>query len=305
MRFSIVALLMVALSAADGAETPSIRLWQVDGLKHIVIDPDTGVVFAAGKECGCVIEVDRMLEGPVDIPYVAAKLDDSISHGRIVKGTNNIRSVWLTQPTLRYDHGVLDDEIEAGGLRSELAGGRSMEYQLGSRYFFEDLVPRLAHIDSDGLDEIVLARSSLTEGAAVSVFRVDERRIESFVVSPSIGLTYRWFNPIGATNFDADGEMDIAVVETPHLGKTLVIYGCEAPRLKTDGRARRFSSQVIGSTLSRMPAVIDLNGDGVKDIVLPDASRRRLMAVISDIDSNHIPDIIYGREDGIVEAILR
>ena len=26
---------------------------------------------------------------------------------------------------------------------------------------------------------------------------------------------------------------------------------------------------------------------------------------ISDIDGNHVPDIIYGREDDIVEAILR
>ena len=31
-------------------------------------------------------------------------------------------------------------------------------------------------------------------------------------MSPSIGLAYRWLNPIGAGDFDADGEMDIAVV---------------------------------------------------------------------------------------------
>ena len=59
MRFSIVALLTVAFSAADAAETYSIRPGQVDGVKHILIDPNTGVVFAAGKEDGIVEAILR------------------------------------------------------------------------------------------------------------------------------------------------------------------------------------------------------------------------------------------------------
>ena len=48
MRFSIVALLMVALSAVDGAETPSIRLWQVDGnhIPDIIYGREDGIVEA-------------------------------------------------------------------------------------------------------------------------------------------------------------------------------------------------------------------------------------------------------------------
>ena len=121
----------VALSAADDAEPPSIRLGQVDGLKHIVIDPNMGVGFASGKVGGYAIEGDRMLEGRVDIPCVAADPDDGIPHGRIVEGTNHIRRVWLTQPTQRYDHGVLGDKIKASGFSVDLANGRSMEYRFG------------------------------------------------------------------------------------------------------------------------------------------------------------------------------
>ena len=59
MRFSIVALLTVAFSAADAAELFSIRLGQVGGDKHILIDPNTGVVFAVGKEDGIVEAILR------------------------------------------------------------------------------------------------------------------------------------------------------------------------------------------------------------------------------------------------------
>ena len=59
MRFSIVVLLMVAFSAADAAESYSIRPGQVDGVKHILIDPNTGVAFAVGKEDGIVEAILR------------------------------------------------------------------------------------------------------------------------------------------------------------------------------------------------------------------------------------------------------
>ena len=59
MRFLIVALLTVVFSDADAAESYSIRLGQVDGAKHILIDPNTGVVFAAGKEDGIVEAILR------------------------------------------------------------------------------------------------------------------------------------------------------------------------------------------------------------------------------------------------------
>ena len=58
--------------------------------------------------------------------------------------------------------------------------------------------------------------------------------------------------------------MDIAVLETSHLGKTMVTYGREASRQKTNGRLRGFSSHVHGSTVLRMSAVIGLDGDGVQ-----------------------------------------
>ena len=54
MRFSIIEVLTATFSAADAAASYGIRLGQVDGVKQILIGPNTGVVFAAGKEDGIV-----------------------------------------------------------------------------------------------------------------------------------------------------------------------------------------------------------------------------------------------------------
>jgi len=322
--------LILALFSVDclAAEPRVVRLGQVDGVSHLAIDPNTGVVFAKGTAGGFAIVAGKPLQGPVDIPFADEAPSDAIPHARVAKGQNQVRRAWLVQPTRRYDHGVLGDGIEADALKVQLSDGREMVYELGDQYVFEDLTPRLADMDGDGLDEIILARSSLSEGASVSVYRIGERQIEQFAVSPSIGLAYRWLNPVGAGDFDADGEMDIAVVETPHLGKTLVIYGREVSRLQSIGRAGGFSTHNIGSTVLKMAVVADLNGDGVPEIVLPDGGKNRLIAVTfrgrkfvtlwkgpkgapivtevlrADIDANGSLDILYGRKDGTVEAIL-
>ena len=323
----LIFVLFSAESLAAGLRV--VTLGQVDGVSHLVIDPNTGVVFGHGTAGGFAIVPGKPLQKPVDIPFVEEAPSDAIPHAGVAIGKNQVRRAWLVQPTGRYDHGVLGDLIEGGALKVQLRDGREMVYELGDQYVFEDLTPRLADMDGDGLDEIILARSSLSEGAAVSVYRIGERQIEQFAVSPSIGFAYRWLNPIGAGDFDADGEMDIAVVETPHRGKTLVIYGREVSRLKSIGHAGGYSTHSMGSTVLEMAVVADLNGDGVLDIVLPNGSKDRLVAVTFrgrkfttlwegprgapivtevlrvDIDAKGSMDILYGRKDGTVEAILQ
>ena len=322
--------LFVLLLAGTGhaAEWRAERLGTLEGLRHLVLEEATGRLLATGKGGVFAVVPGKPLQGPVD-PAPVRPAPDIIPHGMVVKGKNHIAEAWLAQATRRYDHGVLGDAIEAAALKVRLTDGRTMTYELGDQYVFEDLFPRLADMDGDGLDEVILARSSLTEGAAVSIYRVGERRLEQFAVSPSIGLAYRWLNPIGAADFDADGEMEVAVVETPHLGKSLVIYGRNAAKLISLGRQKGYSSHFIGSTVLQMSAIVDVNEDGVLDMVVPDADRRSLKAVtfrgrefvtiarsaagaaivtevvLTDVDGKGALDIVFGRKDGAIEAILR
>ena len=145
----------------------------------------------------------------------------------------------------------------------------------------------------------------------------------------SIGLAYRWLNPVGVADFDADGEMDVAVVEMPHLGRSLVIYSRTASRLIERGRLSGFSNHHMGSTIIDLSVAFDVNHDGVVDMILPDEERRFLQAmtfkggefkriaegpvgaaittsvVAGDFNGNGAIDFVYGRADGTIEAVFR
>ena len=338
-RLPLPALLLAAILALAAAESRAeidqsgpgwtpVVLATVDGLSDIVADRATGLVYVrAGDTWQIVVGGNRLV--PAAEPPAQPPADGLMPQARVVAGTNTIAAAWLADPTWRYAHGVLGDAVEAGTVRVRLSDGRAMHYTLADGFVFEDLTPRLADLDNDGIDEIVLVRSSLTEGAALSAYPVGERRLEQFANSPAVGVPHRWLNPVGIADFDADGEADIAVVETPHLGRQLVIYRRDAARLIEMGRLAGFSNHAAGSTVLGLSAVLDVDGDGVVDMIVPDAARGRLAAVtfrgrrfailglgpegapivtsvvLADLDGNGRPDILYGRADGTLAALLR
>jgi hypothetical protein len=71
----------------------------------------------------------------------------------------------LIDPTERYPHGVLGDELEANALVVEGRDGALSIYRLNDDTVFEFLSPTLADIDSDGRDEAWVVRADAWEGA--------------------------------------------------------------------------------------------------------------------------------------------
>jgi len=329
MRFWAVFTILFFATPAFAETWKPVIVGKVDGLTDIVASKDGKTAYVVADDKYFAVTIDGGLNGPVEAPVWPKPPADMIPHGEVANGRNHIEKAWLVQPTLRYGHGALGDKIEAGGFKVRLTDGRELVYALAEQYVFEDLSPRLADVDGDGLDEIILVRSSLSEGAAVSIYRVGERRLEHFAVSPSIGHAYRWLNPVGVADFDADGEMDVAVVEMPHLGRSLVIYSRTAARLKERGRLAGFSNHDMGSVILDLSVSFDVNDDGVVDMILPDEERRLIQAmtfkggefkrlaegpvgavittsvVAGDFNGNGATDIIYGRADGTVEAVFR
>ena len=53
---------------------------------------------------------------------------DALPDGGYAIGIHDIAGAWLIEPTRRYDHGVLGDAIEAGGLRVRLRDGGELDY---------------------------------------------------------------------------------------------------------------------------------------------------------------------------------
>jgi hypothetical protein len=325
---------MWCLMAAPAVAWTALEVGVVAGLHNVVVDSraDSGQVKILGDKTTYMVQFDngepRLV--PATAPPSPVAPSDMIPHASVTRGENNIAAAWLATATDRYNHGVLGDEIEAAAVAVQLRDGGVLRYDLPADSVFEDLTPRLHDMDGDGDDEIILVRSDLYGGAAVSILTVGAAGLEIFAEAYPIGLAHRWLNPVGAADFDGDGVMEVAAVVTPHLRGVLSFYKPDGQRLKPFAAAPGFSTHYIGSTILGMSVILDANNDGRQDIVLPSLDRTTLYAVgfndggileifetvrqdseittaivAADIDGQGNADIVYGLDNGAIILIRR
>lgn len=132
---------------------------------------------------------------------------------------DTILSADYADPTDRYAHGILGDAIEWGGLRLQTEAG-PRQFTLPQDRVFEDVAPRLVDLDNDGAPEVVVVETLNTAGAQLAVYDATGK----IAATPHIGRTNRWLAPIGATDLDGDGMVEIAYIDRPHLAKTLRVW---------------------------------------------------------------------------------
>ncbi|MEM7044907.1 MAG: VCBS repeat-containing protein, partial [Pseudomonadota bacterium] len=164
---------------------------------------------------------------------------------------------------VRYDNGerVICDTVLAGPER-----------------VFEDTAPRLADMNGDGVNEVIAVACHQSFGARREHYGYTGLGQDFQLLShtPYIGTAFRWLAPVGVADFDDDGRLDIAYVETPHLGKTLKIVTPEGEELVEIASASGFSNHRIGERF--ISGGIRDCGDG-PEIVLVDGAWRRVVAV--------------------------
>lgn len=212
---------------------------------------------------------------------LSAKNDpDTIADARTAAGSADIASAWLIAPTTIYPHFVQGSEYEPSGLRLRMADNRILTLMLDANHVFEDRQPRLADLDGDGRDEIILVLTSLEKGASLAAYSVVGDKIALKARTPFIGRPYRWLNPAGIADFNGDGQMDIALVAMPHLAKRLELWTLTDRGFQQIGKMEDISNHQNGSPHTAMSAIADFDGDGVADLAIPDGSRR-IIRIIS------------------------
>ncbi|KAA3649741.1 MAG: hypothetical protein DWQ11_18290 [Proteobacteria bacterium] len=208
---------------------------------------------------------------PADTPAVRP---DQLPHSRVALGRGPIRAAWLAAPTDRYAHAVLGDGLEAAQLRIDSADGHTHVATLPATRVFEDLVPRLVALAGAGDDAVMVVESDAAAGAALTLWRVEGAGLVRHAASDFIGQPNRWLNPLGAGDFDGDGQLDLAAVVTPHLGGVLTLYHIAPPRLTPFARTGDVSTHRLGSTALGLGQVVRM---GDRDALLvPDQRHRRL-----------------------------
>lgn len=244
-------------------------------------------------------------------------------------GGGRIAEAWLIAPTERYDHGVLGDAVEAGGLLIRLRDGGERRFLLPETQVFEDLQPRLADLDRDGEAEILVVRSSLDRGAVLTAYGLAGDELRLVAEGPKHLPARRWLNPIGAADFDGDGVIEVAYVETPHIGGILRIVSLQDGVLVEEASWAGVSNHLIGSRELGLAAILDFDEDGLPEIFLPSARRRSLRVLrykdgeikllgrglydaqiigdfrLQDLDGNGMDEVIFQLDDGLEVRLYR
>ncbi len=283
MRLMLGGLLVVFLVAngtlahagewrADVVDTPA-RVTAIEtlyGKPRVVVGELWYDIDLSGTEPGLVF---------LDEPHRPPLPENALPGSTLATGTRDITRAWLAAPTKRYGHAVLGDAIEAGSLIIETADGKSHTVALGDDAVFEDLTPRLADLDGDGRDEIVVVKSYLARGAALAVIAQRKGRYSIVAETPPLGEPNRWLNPAGIADFNGDGKIDIALVRQPHVVGALELWTFKKDRLRQTASLNGFSNHIAGSRALDLSAAADIDGDGAPDLILPSLDRSRLRVV--------------------------
>ena len=206
----------------------------------------------------------------------AADFPGAIADLRVVRGAGMIAEAWLADATTQYRHFVLGSPYEAASLMVRLRDGKLLRLPLPEDSVFEDRQPRLADLDGDGIDEIVLVRSYLRRGAALAVIALRGEALSIVAETPPTGSPNTWLNPAGIADFDGDGLPDIAYVQMPHVLGLLRVWTLRSGRLVEIASMPDTSNHVMGSPHLGLSAVAGFDGDGVADLAIPTKDRTYL-----------------------------
>jgi hypothetical protein len=278
MRLALASLALLACAAtADAAEW---RVQKIDTPARVdAIETVDGQVrinagglwyrLALQDSSGTLSFYDDMPEKP-KLP------DGALRDSRVATGTRDIARAWFTEPTEAYDHGVLGDKIEASALVIERADGKRYTVKLESDAVFEDLEPRLADLDGDGKDEVIVVKSYLARGSALAVIGERKGKYEIVAETPPLGAPHRWLNPAGIADFNADSRTDIALVRQPHAVGMLELWSYVGGGLRKTAEMPDAANHIIGSRALQMSATADFDGDKSQDLAVPSLDRSNL-----------------------------
>ncbi len=210
---------------------------------------------------------------------LVASLDvNALPDARILRDDND-RLLLLSDPTERYTHGVLGDHIEAAGftlVKTLPEPHVLLHTTLPNNEVIEGISPIWTDLTGDDQAEIIVTVSDLDLGAGIVIF--DEMG-EKIAQGPKFGIPFRWRHQIAASNFAPGGELELAVVRTPHIAGTVDFYQLVDGKLTITAQYPGITSHTLGSRNLDLSAAGDFDADGRSELIVLNPDLSELIAV--------------------------
>lgn len=247
-------------------------------LEGEIISPPELVVDDAGASEW--INTTRVVQGEPKLRAMLSRLRNLPDASTVVDEAAIMYS--YSDPTDRYPHGALGDPTEWAGLAAGFIDGvrQPDRFRLSDDEVFEGLFPLVADLDGDGQNEIVTTVSDLVTGSRLVVFEYEEDQFRIIAESDPIGIGFRWLHQVAVAPFGPNGEVEIAVVRTPHIAGIAQFYRLAGDRLELVASDRGgYMSHVNGSRNLDQAVAGDFDGDGSVELVLPSRDQYTLIGL--------------------------
>jgi hypothetical protein len=187
------------------------------------------------------------LEGKeINKDTIQKKTYSTLPENKISKTVDGKITAQYISPTTIYNHAILGDNIEGGGLLYSI-NNEEYTHILTKNLVFEDIQPRLHDLDKDGIAECITILTNIEKGASVAVFKLEKDSLKLFAQSPYIGTPSRWLNIVSIDDLDHDGLQDISWIQTPHIGGILKIGNIKDGIINSFSEISGVSNHRIGS----------------------------------------------------------
>ena len=192
----------------------------------------------------------------------------------ISKSLDNSVYAQYAMPTEKYGHGILGDKIEAEQL-VVVVDGVFYEHTLPNAYVFEDIRPRLYDVDDDNQLEFITIRTHVTEGAGIVIYKIINEALVEYANVPEIGTSYRWLNIVSIDDLDNDGNIELAWIQTPHIGGILKVARIREGAINVLAEKSQYSNHAIGEKNLCLSVLSEQLNE--KIIYVPSQDRKRIV----------------------------
>lgn len=237
------------------------------------VGPAKGSLLVAGDGALFVGRDGRF--APVGDPQVV-----SLPDARAVRAPDG-RIAVLGDPTRRYVHGVVGDDLEAASIT--VLEPKDGGLEVAGRVFAEsggvfELVSPLWFEGPDGRELLAVTESAEGVGSRIAVYDPEGALVAA---GPFFGEPQRWRHLLAAGPFGPNGETEIAAIRTPHIGGVVEFYrvDAEAGELEIAATQTGHSSHTIYSRNLDTARAGDLDGDGRWELLVPNQDHTELAAV--------------------------